>query len=693
MRILQILPELNIGGVERGTVDLARELIRQNHEPFVISNGGELVDELESQGARHFRLPVHRKSLFSILINIPKVAKILQEEKINIVHARSRVPALIAYLACRRTGTNFMTTCHGYYSQNFFSRIMSWGKSVIVSSSAIAQHMREDFGLPQEKIRFIPRGVDLEEFEFQQKPTVRKKTDIFTVGVIGRLTPIKGHKYFLQALAKVNRVIPRIRALIVGEASSGKEKYVEELKILTRRLSLDKYVEFIGRENNVPKVLARLDVLVLPTVTQEAFGRVLIEAGACGVPVIATKVGGVVDIIQDGVNGILIEPADPTDLASAIIRLFRDPKLSQRFSVSGRKKVEENFTLKQMSKRTIKVYEEVQATLRILAIKLSALGDVILATPSFRALRENFPTAQIAVLVATPFRSILQNCPYINQIIEIPLKNRGYKDIWQVSAFLRKLNFDIVVDLQNNRRSHLLAYLSACNRRYGYDNGKFSFLLNRKIKELKSALSPIEHQGRSLKLLDIESVREDLELWPKDCDKIWVEDFLKKHKKDKTACLIGINIGASSTWSSKRWAVENFIALFGKLQGVGFEVVVTGKGRDKELVRRLKQLAKIDFIDAVDETQIMQLACLIKRCNVYITSDSAALHIAYAMKTPVVALFGPTDSRRHAIASAKQIIVKKDLACSPCYKRRCREHTCMKQISVEEVFAAVKELL
>lgn len=694
MKILQILPELNIGGVERGTVDLARELVRDDHQALVISNGGGLVEELESQGIRHIRLPVHRKSLFTILINIPKIAKILQEERIDIVHARSRVPALIAYFACRRTGTNFVTTCHGYYSQNSFSRIMGWGKSVIVSSSAIAKHMIEDFGVPQERIKFIPRGVDLDEFEFRQKPqTLRKKTDVFTVGVIGRLTPIKGHKYFLQALAKVNRVIPRVRALIVGEASSGKEKYAEELKILARRLSLDKYVEFIGRENNVPKVLSRLDVLVLPTVTQEAFGRVLIEAGACGVPVIATKVGGIVDIIQDGVNGILIEPGDSADLASAIIRLFRDPKLSQRLSLSARKNVEQNFTLEQMAKRTIRVYKEVQATLRILAIKLSALGDVILAVPSLRALRESFPTAHIAVLVAAPFRSILDNCPYINRVIETSLKNRGYKDIRQTSSLLRRLNFDIILDLQNNRRSHLLAYLSASNRRYGYDNGKFSFLLNRKIKDTKTALSPIEHQGRCLKLLGIEPGREDLELWPKENDEIWAEDFLKKHKKNKTSSLIGINLGASSAWFSKRWAVENFAALIDNLQDAGFEVVVTGKGEDKELVKRLRQLAKTNFIDAVNLTQTLQLACLIKHCNVYVTSDSAPLHLAYAMKTPVVALFGPTDPRRHAIASAKQIIIKKSLACSPCYKRRCRDHTCMKEISVEEVFEAIKELL
>jgi lipopolysaccharide heptosyltransferase II len=702
MKVLQILPELNLGGVERGTIDLARELKRRNYQAFIISNGGVLVKELESCGARHIKLPVHKKSLFPILFNITKVAKVLQDERIDIVHARSRVPALIAFLACRRTGTTFVTTCHGYYSQNFFSRVMGWGKYVIVSSNAIAQHMIEDFGVPIERVRLIPRGVDLREFVFQKKPKG------FTIGVVSRLTPIKGHKYFLQALAKVIRVVPQARALIVGEISPGKEKYKEELMVLTRRLSIDKFVEFIGQENNLPKLLARLNILVLPTVVPEAFGRVLIEAGACGVPVIATRVGGVVDIIQDGVNGILVTPGDAADLASAIIKLCNEPQLSQRLTLAARKNVEENFTLQQMVKKTIQVYEEAQRTLKILAIKLSALGDIILAIPSLRALHENFPTAYITVLVSSDYRSVLQNCPYIHQILEIYPDGRKHtpypflfsifanlikKDIFQVSSLLRKLNFDIVVDLQNNRKSHLLAYLSGCNRRYGYKNGKFSFLLNRTVREIKTPISPIEHQSRSLKLLGIESIKGDLELWPDENDKNWAEDFLKAQRKDQTTPLIGINLGASPKWPSKRWQIEKFVAIIDKMQNAGFEVVITGKGPDRQLMNELKQLTNNHFIDALDMTSIMQLACLIKRCNVYITSDSAPLHIAYAMKTPVVALFGPTDPRRHALFSTKQIIVKKDIDCSPCYKGRCRKHSCMEKISAEEVFEAVKWLL
>lgn len=197
---------------------------------------------------------------------------------------------------------------------------------MIVSSNVIARHMQEQFGVPPERLRFIPRGVDLEQFIFRPKAiTPGKDRDEFTIGLISRLTPIKGHTHFLQAIARVIRVIPKVKVLIVGEASPGKEQYKEELKMLTRRLGLSPYVKFSGQLDNIPAVLSGLDLLVLPTLTQEAFGRVLIEAGACGVPVIATQVGGIVDIVEDGVNGKLVPPGNSEELAKAIIALYKAP--------------------------------------------------------------------------------------------------------------------------------------------------------------------------------------------------------------------------------------------------------------------------------------------------------------------------------------------------------------------------------
>lgn len=166
MNILQIVPELNVGGVETGTVDLARRLVKAGHKAVVISAGGAMVKELEEGGVLHYQLPVHKKSIFTILAMIPKVAEVIKKENIDIVHGRSRVPAWIAYYACRRANRPFVTTCHGYYTKYWFSRIMGWGKLVICPSKVIARHMIEDFKTPYERIRIVPRSVDIEKFKY-----------------------------------------------------------------------------------------------------------------------------------------------------------------------------------------------------------------------------------------------------------------------------------------------------------------------------------------------------------------------------------------------------------------------------------------------------------------------------------------------------------------------------------------------
>ncbi|MCI0480164.1 MAG: glycosyltransferase, partial [Candidatus Dadabacteria bacterium] len=164
MNILQVLPTLDIGGVETGTIDLARYLVKKGHKAIVVSDGGKLVRELENIGSRHYKLPIGKKSIFNIIRMIGELSDIIRREDIDIIHARSRVPALIAYFAARSTGRVFITTAHGYYKNPVMSAPMGWGKYVIVASNVIARHMTESFNVARERIRMIPRGVDLNIF-------------------------------------------------------------------------------------------------------------------------------------------------------------------------------------------------------------------------------------------------------------------------------------------------------------------------------------------------------------------------------------------------------------------------------------------------------------------------------------------------------------------------------------------------
>ncbi|MCK5082900.1 MAG: glycosyltransferase, partial [Candidatus Omnitrophica bacterium] len=187
MNILQVIPELNVGGVETGTVDFAKYLVQHGHKAVVVSNGGELVPGLESLGACHYSLPVHKKSLWTMLENVKALRDVIRREKIDIVHARSRVPAWIAYFACRKTKASFITTCHGHYKNRFFSQVMGWSKFVIVPSKVIGRHMIDNFNVLSRSIRCIPRSVDLERFQVQRDSSGGKSRCVITI--IGRITP------------------------------------------------------------------------------------------------------------------------------------------------------------------------------------------------------------------------------------------------------------------------------------------------------------------------------------------------------------------------------------------------------------------------------------------------------------------------------------------------------------------------
>jgi len=693
MNILQILPSLDVGGVETGTIDLARYLVRKGHKAIVISGGGRLVRELDKIGARHYTLPVGKKSIFSVIKMVGMVSDIIHNEDIDIVHVRSRVPALIAYIACRITNRVFLTTAHGYYKKHFLSKVMGWGRFVIVPSNIIAKHMVSDFGVPYDRIRFIPRGVDLSRFKFRPPEAHQKK--VFTVGMISRITPLKGHSFFIKAVSILRRNIPNLKVVIVGSAA--KDKYMGDLEMLIRRLGLVKTVEFMNAREDVPSVMHELDCLVSATITPEAFGRAIIEAQASGVAVVATRVGGVVDIIEDEKSGLFCNAQDPKDMADKIFKLYRDKDLRAKLVVNGRKRVEENFSLDTMMTKTLSVYEEALKAVNILIIKMSAIGDVILSVPSLKAIRSKFKDAQIKVLVGLQARDVLDGCPYINDkiVCDFMGKDRGLSGFWKMGADLRKCCFDIVIDLQNNKKSHALSFLSLAPLRYGYNNGKFSFLLNNGIKDDAPYLDPIEHQFRVLKSAGIKPVDKRLELWPSPSDAERIDALLQENWIKPSQNLIGINVRASSRWKSKNWPPKRIAELCDRLaKEFNMRVVLTGTKEDIPFIEKITGLTSSKPVVAAGRTAVMELASLIKRCAAYITPDSAPMHIASALGTPFIALFGPTDPVRHVAPSQEYVVIKKDLKCSPCYNPNCSKgYKCMSSIEVEEVFAAVKNIL
>lgn len=695
MNILQILPELNIGGVETGTVDFARYLVEKGHKSVVVSSGGRLVDSLVQGGSRHYELKVHKKNLFSILFAIKPLIKIIEDEQIDIVHARSRVPAWIAYFACLQTKAQFATTCHGYYKSILTSRVMGWGKRVIVPSRIIGHHMIEDFKTNSEVVRCIARSVDLNRFEGIK----RKEHDPtkLVISIVGRITPLKGHSYFLKAMARVIREVPYAKVRVIGSAPAKKPYYLEDLKMLAKRLGISDRVEFLGARSDVPALLAETDILVMSSIEPESFGRVILEAQAARCPVVATQVGGVVDIIDDEETGLLVPPKDTEAMATQILRLIHDKVLVGRIVENADKKLHQKFLLKHMAEATIAVYEECINIQSILVIKLGAIGDVILITASLKALRNKFPQARIICLVGKQSRKILQNCPYLDGLIVFDHKRKdlGLFRILKFAKKLRVFKFDKVIDFQNNRKSHLMAFLTLAKERYGYRNKKLGFLLNRGIRDTGKKVSPVAHQFEILKEFDIKDKGVVLELWPSQQDKDCAKELLESEWLKNVKNIVGINLAASERWQTKNWPIEHWAEVCDRLSEKNIRVIITGIEKDMPAYQQLRGLVKSKPANFIGRTDVMQLAALIKYCKVFLTPDSAPMHVAAAMHVPFIAFFGPTDSERHLPPAKRFVVMEKKLECAPCYNTRCNilTHACMKDITVNEVMVKIEELL
>lgn len=694
MNILQILPELNVGGVETGTVDFAKYLVNQGHRSVVVSSGGGLVADLEKDGSRHYQLPVAKKNIFTVIASIKKLKKIIEAENIDIVHARSRVPAWIAYFATRKTRATLITTCHGYYSAHLFSRPMGWGKRVIAISEVIARHMVIDFKVPPEIIRVIPRSVDLSKFQIARAVKSDQAPKVITM--IGRITPLKGHPYFLKAMAQVVRRYPNVKIQIIGDAPVKKKAYKAELLLLTKRLGLSERVEFLGNRRDVPQLLAQSDCLVLSTITQEAFGRVILEAQAAGVPVVATRVGGVVEIIDDEKTGLLVMPKDTEGMAKAVLRLLTDQPLAQRLVDASQKRIDERYTIRHMAEATIQVYAQALKQHSILIVKLTAVGDLILSTAAIKAIRERYPSAQIDCLTSPSGAPVVQRCPYLNNVIIFDPTDKGLKAVWGMGRTLRRNRYDKVIDLQNNKISHVLSFLCLAKESHGYDNGKWSFLLSHKIKNDLPDLPPVEHQFRILKGLGIDYHQGLLlEMWPSVNDRNYVQQLLDEEWMGNAKDIVGVNIAASNRWPTKNWPLAHLVKLCDMLAAHNIRVILTGHQKDKQMARVIISKTKSRPADFVGKTNILQLAALVARCKAYVSPDSAPLHVAAAMKVPVLALFGPTDPKRHMPPADRSMFFYKKLRCSPCYSGTCKIKTqaCLVEIHPDEVVKKILEFI
>jgi glycosyltransferase involved in cell wall biosynthesis len=363
MRVLLLATHLNIGGVAVYTVNLARALKKKNISVWVGSSGGDLVKALEKNGIFHLPLDVKTKFEFNLKL-IPALFKLLvfiKKNNIDIIHAGTRVTQVLAYLCSRLSPASYVSTCHGFFKKTRISRRLfgAWGNHVIAISDVVREHLVKDLNVKRENVFLIYNGVDVEAFSHpidkDEKGILKSNLGLAkspVIGSISRLSPVKGLRYLLFAMKDILREMPEARLLLVGEGPS-KEHLLE----LSRKLGIDNNVFFALNTTQTQRFLSIIDIFIFYSL-EEGLGLSLLEALASGKPCVASNVGGVSSIVEDGITGLLVPPKDTHALKDAIIRLLKDRRLGASLAKEGNSLVKKKFSLEKMVERVIDVYNK-----------------------------------------------------------------------------------------------------------------------------------------------------------------------------------------------------------------------------------------------------------------------------------------------------------------------------------------------
>ena len=364
MKVLQILPELNAGGVERVAMVLSDYLVANGHQSVVVSNGGRLVATLEKSSARHITLPVHRKSLGS-LFQVRPLRRILEQERPDTLHLHSRVPGWIAWLAWRKmnpqTRPRLVSTVHGFYSVNAYSAIMMRGERVIAVSECICDYVAKNFPqTPKAALRLVRHGIDPVSYPRDFQPETAwieqwgKNFPQFTGKQLlllpGRITRLKGHEDFLRLIAALRKTQPQIHGVIVGNTHPRKRAYLGELQQLVRQLGLAKDVTFVGHRSDLREIMAMSQLVCSLSTSPESFGLTTLEALALGRPVLGYDHGGVGELLRELYPAGRVPLRDETALLATTQQLLA--------SQPAPALVKEPFTLDAMCRGTLDVYRE-----------------------------------------------------------------------------------------------------------------------------------------------------------------------------------------------------------------------------------------------------------------------------------------------------------------------------------------------
>lgn len=378
--ILQIVPELDTGGAELSAVEIGDAIVRAGGQALIATEGGRLEATAVAQGAEIVRLPAATKNPAGMMLNAFRLARLVRDRNVGLVHARSRAPAWSALWAARQTGRPFVTTYHGAYGERgpikrFYNSVMVRADKVIANSHYTAELIKQRYRTPDERIRVIHRGVDRafarDRVTDQRIAQVRSRWGVEAGQKVilqaARLTAWKGQSVLIGAAAHLRERDQLGNAVIVlaGDAQ-GRDRYRDRLLTEAAAAGLDRQVRLVGHESDVAAAFAAAHVSVVASTEPEAFGRAATESQALGCPVIATRLGAPPETVLAAPDysaaartGWLVPPGDKDALATCVAEaLMMDPVQRNELGERAAAHVQHNFSLQQMKRKTMQVYDE-----------------------------------------------------------------------------------------------------------------------------------------------------------------------------------------------------------------------------------------------------------------------------------------------------------------------------------------------
>lgn len=373
--LLQVVPELETGGAEQTTLDIASAVTKAGGRALVASRGGRMVPRLEGVGGEFIEMPAHSKNPLQMAINAGRLASLIRDEKVSLVHARSRAPAFSALWAARATGTPVVATYHGVYKaksalKRWYNAVMTRGDLVIANSDYTRDHLLAEHRIDPAGVVTIPRGVDLERFDPHRVDPGRVKALETAWGLTrdgrirfllaGRLTRIKGHLSIVEAARRLKTSGKHDFVVLFAGDDQGRTGYSAEVQAAIDAAGLQQEVGIVGHCDDMPAAYLLADVAILPTIVPESFGRAAVEPQVMGRPVIASAHGGVTETVVHGETGWLAPVDDPQAWSEAMAAAIETGAQARGgMGAAGQERARRLYSVDAMTAATLAAYASV----------------------------------------------------------------------------------------------------------------------------------------------------------------------------------------------------------------------------------------------------------------------------------------------------------------------------------------------